>query len=148
MPTFQNPTTDAAEASEALRGLAHATRVFEDPADTYAVLGDLLAGVRSLRQVLDQLATTHVTNRVRAHDDAGNQDRRRDLRARRAAELQQAAALLDAVHERVDAAMAASGRIAWHPAPTEHAGVAVGERRVPARPGRRRGAGDHRPRRH
>ena len=45
MPTFQNPTADAAEASEALRGLAHATRVFEDPADTYAVLGDLLAGV-------------------------------------------------------------------------------------------------------
>ena len=57
MPTFQNPTAGAAEASEALRGLAHATRVFEDPADTYAVLGDLLAGVRSLRQVLDQLAT-------------------------------------------------------------------------------------------
>ena len=73
MPTFQNPTVDAAEASEALRGLAHASRVFEDPADTYGVLGDLLAGVRSLRQVLDQLATTHVTNRVRAHDDAGDQ---------------------------------------------------------------------------
>jgi hypothetical protein len=35
MPTFQNPTADAAEASEALRGLAHASRVFEDPADTY-----------------------------------------------------------------------------------------------------------------
>ena len=54
MPTFQDLTADAAEASEALRGLAHATRVFDDPADTYAVLGDLLAGVRSLRQVLDQ----------------------------------------------------------------------------------------------
>ena len=73
MPTFHNPTADATEASEALRGLAHATRVFEDPADTYAVLGDLLAGVRSLRQVLDQLATAHVTHRVRAHDDAGDQ---------------------------------------------------------------------------
>ncbi|WP_051606620.1 hypothetical protein [Microbacterium sp. CH12i] len=82
MPTFQNPTTDAVEASEALRGLAHASRVFEDPADTYAVLGDLLAGVRSLRQVLDQLATTHVTNRVRARRRRGS-DRRRNLRARR-----------------------------------------------------------------
>ena len=56
MPTFNSPTADAAEASEALRGLAHASRVLENPADTYPVLGDLLAGVRSLRQVLDQLA--------------------------------------------------------------------------------------------
>ena len=118
MPTFQNPTVDAAEASEALRGLAHASRVFEDPADTYAVLGDLLAGVRSLRQVLDQLATTHVTNRVRAHDDAGDQTAGANYALAATAELQQAAALLDGVYDRVDAAMAASGRIAWHPAPT------------------------------
>ena len=118
MPTFQNPTVDAAEASEALRGLAHASRVFEDPADTYAVLGDLLAGVRSLRQALDQLATTHVTNRVRAHDDAGDQTAGANYALAATAELQQAAALLDGVYDRVDAAMAASGRIAWHPAPT------------------------------
>ena len=118
MPTFQNPTADAAEASEALRGLAHATRVFEDPADTYAVLGDLLAGVRSLRQALDQLATAHVTNRVRAHDDAGDQTAGANYALAATAELQQAAALLDGVYDRVDAAMAASGRIAWHPAPT------------------------------
>ena len=118
MPTFQNPTVDAAEASEALRGLAHASRVFEDPADTYAVLGDLLAGVRSLRQALDQLATAHVTNRVRAHDDAGDQTAGANYALAATAELQQAAALLDGVYDRVDAAMAASGRIAWHPAPT------------------------------
>ncbi|SJN08763.1 hypothetical protein FM113_04290 [Leucobacter sp. 7(1)] len=118
MPTFQNPTTGAAEASEALRGLAHASRVFEDPADTYAVLGDLLAGVRSLRQVLDQLATTHLTNRARAHDDAGDQTAGATYALAATAELQQAAALLDGVHDRVDAALAASGRIAWHPAPT------------------------------
>lgn len=117
MPTFQNPTADAAEASEALRGLAHATRVFEDPADTYAVLGDLLAGVRSLRQVLDQLATTHVTNRVRAYDDAGDQSSGVTYALAATAELQQAATLLDGGHDRVNAAMAASGRIAWHPEP-------------------------------
>ncbi|GAB3633521.1 hypothetical protein GCM10027421_28740 [Microbacterium shaanxiense] len=119
MPTFQNPTTDAAEASEALRGLAHASRVFEDPADTYTVLGDLLAGVRSLRQVLDQLATTHVTNRVRAHDDVGDQTAGATYALAAAADLQQAAALLDGVHQRVDAAMADSGRIAWYPAARE-----------------------------
>ncbi|MGV2984279.1 hypothetical protein ACNPNP_11275 [Microbacterium sp. AGC85] len=118
MPTFQNSTRDAAEASEALRGLAHASRVFEDPADTYTVLGDLLTGVRSLRQVLDQLATAHVTNRVRAYDDAGDQTAGATYALAATAELQQAAALLDGVHDRVDAAMAASGRIAWHPAPT------------------------------
>ncbi|MDJ1372536.1 hypothetical protein [Gulosibacter molinativorax] len=119
MPTFNNPTANATEASEALRGLAHATRVFEDPGDTYAVLGDLLAGVRSLRQVVDQLATAHVTHRVRAHDDAGDQAAGATNALTATAELQQAAALLDAVHDRVDAAMAASGRIAWHPEPTE-----------------------------
>ena len=115
MPTFQNPTADAAEASEALRGLTHATRVFGDPADTYAVLGDLLAGVRSLRQVLDQLATAHVTNRVRAYDDAGDQSSGATSALAATAELQQGAALLDGVHDRVDAAMSVSGRIAWRP---------------------------------
>ena len=51
MPTFQDPIHDAEVASQALRGLAHATRTFDDPADTYAVIGDLLGGARSLRQV-------------------------------------------------------------------------------------------------
>ena len=119
MPTFQNPTADAAEASEAIRGLAHATRVFEDPADTYTVLGDLLAGVRSLRQVLDQLATVHAGNHVRAYDDAGNQGAGARHALTAAARLRQAAVLLDGVHEQVDAAMGASGRIAWRSAPSD-----------------------------
>lgn len=118
MPTFQNPTADAAEASEALRGLAHATRLIEEPADTYAVLGDLLAGVRSLRQVLDQLATVHVSNQVRAYDDSGNQGAGAGHALAAAADLRQAAALLDGVHDQVDAAMGVSGRIAWRPAPS------------------------------
>lgn len=79
MPTFDDPIKDAAEASAALRGLAHATRQFESPADTYPVIGDLLAGVRSLRQVLDQLAAAHIRSRAVAHDDAGNQAARRHL---------------------------------------------------------------------
>lgn len=117
MPTFDNPVTDAAEASAALRGLAHATRTFEDPADTYAVLGDLLAGVRSLRQVLDQIAAVHITARSRAHDDAGAQAAGATAALAAADELHQAGTLLDAVHDRVDAAMSQSGRIAWHPEP-------------------------------
>lgn len=118
MPTFENPTADATEASEALRGLAYATRTFDNPADTYAVLGDLLSGVRSLRQVLDQLANAHVSHRVRAHDDAGSQTAGSSALAA-ANELQHAAALLDGVHDRLDAAMSQSGRIAWHETPAE-----------------------------
>ena len=36
MPTFQDPASDAAEAQQALRGLAHATRTINDPRDIYA----------------------------------------------------------------------------------------------------------------
>lgn len=38
LPTFQDPAADAAEARQALRGLAHATRTINDPRETYAVL--------------------------------------------------------------------------------------------------------------
>ncbi len=117
MPTFDNPVEDAMEASAALRGLAHATRTFEDPAETYPVLGELLAGVRSLRQVLDQLAATHIAPRARAYDDAGNQAAGAASALAAADELHQAGTLLDSVEARLDAASQHSGRIAWHPAP-------------------------------
>lgn len=117
MPTFHDPLTDAAEASEALRGLAHASRVFDNPADTYTVFGDLVAGVRSLRQVLDQLATTHLTHRDRAHDDDGDHLAGAQSALAAADELHQAGTLLDQVHDRLDATLSHSGRIAWHPEP-------------------------------
>lgn len=116
MPTFDDPIKDAAEASAALRGLAHATRQFESPADTYPVIGDLLAGVRSLRQVLDQLAAAHIRSRGIAHDDAGNQAAGATSALAAADELHQAGTLLDTVEWRLDAASQHSGRIAWHPA--------------------------------
>lgn len=122
MPTFDDPRKDADEAFEALRGLAHATRVFTEPADTYAVTGDLLGGVRSLRQVVDQLAAAHITHRSRAHDDAGNQAAGATSALAAADELHQAGTLLDAVEERLNAASQHSGRIAWHPA-AEPAGI-------------------------
>ena len=39
MPTFFDSTADAAEASEALRGLTHASRGFDQPAEMYWVIG-------------------------------------------------------------------------------------------------------------
>ncbi|SDY99116.1 hypothetical protein SAMN05428934_107144 [Tessaracoccus flavus] len=48
MPTFFDSTVDAAEASEALRGLAHASRAFDQHAQMYGVIGDLSSGMRSL----------------------------------------------------------------------------------------------------
>lgn len=109
MPTFQDPTADATEASEALRGLAHATRALDGPADSYAVIGNLLAGVRSLRQVIDQLAAAHLDHRARAHDDNGNHLAGAHEAFAAANELHQAGTLLDAVVWRLDAACQDSG---------------------------------------
>lgn len=121
MPTFENPTADAAEASEALRGLAHATRTIDNPADTYAVIGDLLGGVRSLRQVLHQVAAARLTHSRAARTDDGNAQA--GLRAAVAAadRLQEASVLLDQVETSLDAASQHSGTIAWHPAPESRA---------------------------
>jgi hypothetical protein len=59
MPTFTNPSEDAEEAREALRGLAHATRLADDPSEVYTVLGSVTAGLASLTQVLHQLGQFH-----------------------------------------------------------------------------------------
>lgn len=118
MPTFHDPLADAAEASEALRGLAHASRVFDNPADTYPVFGELVSGVRSLRQVLDQFATTHLAHRDRAFDDNGDHVAGAQDASAAADELHQAGTLLDQAYDRLDAAFSHSGRIAWYPGPT------------------------------
>lgn len=120
MPTFHDPLADADEASEALRGLAHATRSFDDPAQTYRVFGDLLAGVRSLEQVLDQLAAAHIAHRGRAHDDSGDHPAGAHAALAAADELHRSRVLLDQAEVRLNAAFSHSGRIAWHPEPVQH----------------------------
>ena len=117
MPTFTDPVADATEAYEAMRALAHASRTFDQPEDMYGVLGDLLGSVRSLEQVLTQIATAHEHMRDRSADDAG--DRTTGVRDALATvgELRQAAALIGEAERRLDAASAAAGRIAWYPTP-------------------------------
>ncbi|CEG86645.1 hypothetical protein FAM15346_001125 [Propionibacterium freudenreichii] len=117
MPTFYDPGADAGEASEALRGLAHATQVIQRPQDMYSVLGDVLSGVRSLRQVLDQLATAHASNRALAFDDYGDHASGSADALAAADELHQAATLIDQAEDRLNAGMSAAGRIAWHSDP-------------------------------
>ena len=117
MPTFTDPTADAAEASQALRGLAHASRTFERPAEMYGVIGDLSSGIRSLRQSLEQLADVHERKAAYAFDDDGNHETGvRDALAA-AEELRECALLVDRADDRLSAGFIAAGRIAWHPEP-------------------------------
>lgn len=115
MPTFTNPTSDADAAYEALRGLAHATRTFQDPSDTYRVLGDVLGGVRLLRQVLDQLAAVHHSHRDRVTDDDRDYAAGAAAATAAAEGLRTAAALMDQAEGRLDRVMIHSGRIVWSP---------------------------------
>ncbi|WP_336642381.1 hypothetical protein [Microbacterium sp. MMO-56] len=117
MPSYENPLADAAEASEALRGLAHATRTWDDPADTYQVIGELAVGIRSLHQILGQIAAVHTARRDHVSADDG--DRASGAQAATAAAdgFQQAAALIDQADDQLSAAFAESGRIVWHPRP-------------------------------
>lgn len=117
MPTFYDPAADAEEAAQALRGLAHSSRDFAHPEEAYGVIGDLLAGVRSLQQSIEQIAQQHNRHDGRVFDDAGDQAagiRDAHLAAK---QLFHAATALDAVEERLDTASQTAGRIAWHPAP-------------------------------
>ncbi|MBU8577600.1 hypothetical protein [Brevibacterium luteolum] len=116
MPTFYDPVADASEAAEALRGLAHASRDFAHPEDAYGVIGDLLGGVRSLQQSIEQIAARHARHEGRAFDDAGNQAVGiRDARTA-AEQLAAAAATLGQVEDQLNTASQTAGRIAWHPA--------------------------------
>ena len=118
MPTFSNPVEDATETREAMRGLAHASRAFADPADTYQIVGELLGALRSLEQVLEQVAAAHVRHQDKAFLDNG--DRSGGLLEADAAAraLRRASALVGQTERAVDEASQHSGRIAWHPAPT------------------------------
>ena len=64
MPTFEDPTADAAEVQFALRGLAHASRSIKNPAELYSVLGSLSGALSSLEQSLHQLASLHEGGRT------------------------------------------------------------------------------------
>ncbi|WP_313358137.1 hypothetical protein, partial [Microbacterium sp.] len=87
------------------------------PAQMYGVIGDLSSGMRSLRQVLDQIADVHERKAAHAFNDDGSHEAgvREALAA--AEELRQAASLVDRAYDRIAEGFIAAGRIAWHPDP-------------------------------
>ena len=117
MPTFFDSTADAAEASEALRGLAHASRTFDQPAQMYGVIGELSSGLRSLHQVLEQLADVHERKAAHAFNDDGNHAAGVRDALTTAEELRHSARLVDQAYDRLAEGFIAAGRIAWHPEP-------------------------------
>jgi hypothetical protein len=123
MPTLTDPLADAAESAAALRGLAHATRDMP-PTSTYPVLGELIAGTRSLRQVLDQLTRSLVDAHELARTDDGDPFLGRVYALAAADALNLAANALDEVQVRLDLASQHASRIAWQPASLDPAGLA------------------------
>ncbi|GAA5196762.1 hypothetical protein [Microbacterium jejuense] len=113
MPTFQDPVVDGEEACQALRALAHATRSFDQPAQTYAVVGDVLGGLRSLEQVLEQLASAHTSETAIARTDDGDPWAGIEEAHAAASALRRASTLVARAGLAVDQASVHSGRIAW-----------------------------------
>lgn len=118
MPTFSNPVEDATETREAARALSHASRAFADPADIYQVVGELLGTLRSLEQVLEQVAAAHVRHQDKAFLDNGNHEAGVDEAWAAANALRRAAELVQAAETALDQASQHASHIAWHPAPT------------------------------
>lgn len=125
MPTYENPAADAAEAAEALRGLAHASRTVTDPSDTYRVLGSLSGALASLGQSLDQLAGWHERNAGHAASDDGDRDAGRRDATEAGAWLREAADWIQHAARSLNEAHNHNGRIAW-----QHEGIDA----APARP--------------
>lgn len=117
MPTFSNPVEDAADARQAVRALAHASRAFAEPEYTYQVVGELLGTLRSLEQVLEQVAAAHVLHQDKAFLDNGDHEAGVDEAWAAANALRRAAELVQSAETAVDQASQHSSYIAWHPAP-------------------------------
>ena len=112
MPTFDNPAADAAEAEQALRGLAHATRRIEDPSQIYGVLGSLSRATASLSQSLHQLGSHHDNHGARA--DATIVDPKQTGAAYRVSwDLHRAGEMLASIQKSIDSAHQSEATIVY-----------------------------------
>lgn len=114
------PAATAADtAREALRGLAYATQAIDEPGDSYAVLGSLHAGLASLRQTIDQLASFHERHAPLATTSEPRELGHQVAAEVAAAELREAAAGFEQASSRIAAAWSHNGRIVWYREPPE-----------------------------
>lgn len=114
MPTFEDPAADAADAEQALRGLAHATRQLNDPAQIYSVLGSASQAVASLAQALHQIGSFH--DRCGANATVSLGDPQQAGAAYRASwDLHRAAEMLTSVGKSIDSAHQAESTIVYKP---------------------------------
>lgn len=131
MPTFDVPAADAAEAEQALRGLAHATRRIEDPSQIYGVLGSLSRATASLSQALHQLGSYHDNHGARA--DATIVDPKQTGAAYRVSwNLHRAGEMLASIQKSIDSAHQSEATIVYpkpvstsRPAGRSHDGLSL-----------------------
>ncbi len=116
MVSFDDPVSDAREASAALRGLAHATRNFRDPSSSYVVLGDVLSAASSLRQVVQQLAEVHQQHAEDVRSETGSAADGRTTAVAVEAALRRATNALHTLEQELDDASGVASQIVWpHP---------------------------------
>jgi len=115
MESDENTRRIAANASNAMRDLAHATSAIDDPADLYPLIGELLSSLRSLVQTADQLAHAHMRHRGRARSDDGDAALGGQEADGATWALVRARELLDAAEGAADRAAQSTGRVAWVP---------------------------------
>jgi len=120
MPTFENPTADADEAQQALRGLAHATRSITDPHDIYLTLGSLSRAAASMGQSLHQLASFHDEPSRKTGWTPEGSTGARSAAYRVSWELHRAGEMLRQVTETIDHAHEAEAMLAYHREFPEH----------------------------
>ncbi len=118
------------KAEDALKGLAHSTRRFAHPSETYWVIGSLLSGSLALEQSLYQIATAHNRPDL-ALDERGDASRGQELMRGAMADLRSAADAIDKAYAHLNSASQKSGAIAWNPTPPDAAADKVPRRRGP-----------------
>lgn len=117
LPNREHPVQAAEAFSTAAHDLALASRRFEEPGDSYQVLGDLQTSLIALQQTLRQVAAFHERERHRAATDAGDRAVGEGLAEAAAHHLDNAAGAVDRATDDLMAGFAKSGRIAWEPDP-------------------------------
>lgn len=117
LPNREHPVQAAEAFSTAAHDLALASRRFDDPADSYRVLGDLQTSLIALQQTLRQVAAFHERERHRAATDHGDRAVGEELTEAAAHHLVNAAGAVDRATDDLMAGFAKNGRIAWQPDP-------------------------------